>query len=100
MLPVPKAVGLVTDQISGTVCVWCGHTPQVALGPRLSVIGDALCRWWPRACRRCTGREAARVHDIHTTTCARCVHRDYCPDAHALHGLALTRLVPARPRTP
>ncbi|MCT9084113.1 hypothetical protein [Streptomyces fulvoviolaceus] len=100
MLPAPKTADLTPKRISGTVCVWCGKTPQVALGIRLSVIGDALSRWWPRACQPCAAREAARVHAIHLTTCARCTHRDYCPDAHALHSLASAHLVPARPRTP
>ncbi|MCT9078800.1 hypothetical protein [Streptomyces fulvoviolaceus] len=91
MLPVPKTAGLASDQISGTVCVWCEKAPEVALGPRVSVIGDILCRWWPRACKPCAGREAARVHGIHITTCARCTHREYCPDSRALVDLASTR---------
>ena len=91
MLPMPKLPGLAATQVDGTVCVWCGNHPDgggIRLGPRISVIGGALQRWEPRACRRCTGLEAARVYRLHLTTCARCMHRDHCPDSHALHALA------------
>jgi len=89
MLPVPKAAGLARKRIAGTCCVWCGQTAALALGTRLSVIDGTLKRWEPRACQSCARREAGRVYDIHITRCARCSHRDYCPDSHALHELAL-----------
>ncbi|QJT06349.1 hypothetical protein G9272_43610 [Streptomyces asoensis] len=61
------------------------------LGPRLSVIDGVLKRWELRGCRSCAKREAGRVHDIHITTCARSVRRDYCPESKALYALAQTR---------
>lgn len=89
MLPVPRAAGLAAERVAGSRCVWCGKGPAVDLGPRISPIGGTLQQWTPRACRACTGREATRVYDLHVTTCARCTHHDYCPDAHALHTLAV-----------
>jgi hypothetical protein len=91
MLRVPKAADLAPERVEGKRCVWCGGADTVVLGPRLSVIGGTLNRWHPRGCRPCTRREARRVHGIHITTCARCTHRDYCPDAKALYELALHR---------
>ncbi|MFD9394796.1 hypothetical protein ACFWBB_29880 [Streptomyces sp. NPDC060000] len=91
ILPVPKAAGLPSERIEGKRCVWCGGTASMDLGPRLSVITGVLKRWEPRGCRSCARREAGRVHDIHITTCARCTHRDYCPDSNALYALALLR---------
>ncbi|WP_158101573.1 hypothetical protein [Streptomyces bobili] len=46
-------------------------------------------RWKPRSCLPCLRREAKRVYGIHITVCARCTHRDYCPDNKALYPLAL-----------
>jgi hypothetical protein len=89
MLPVPKAAGLAPERVEGKRCVWCGSAASVELGPRLSVVDGALKRWEPRACRSCARREAGRVYDIHITTCARCTHRDYCPDSQGLYTLAL-----------
>jgi hypothetical protein len=89
MLPVPRAAGLAPERVDGSRCVWCGQGPAVDLGPRISPVGGTLQRWTPRACRACTGREAVRVHRIHIGTCARCSHRDYCPDGHALHRLGM-----------
>ena len=92
MLPMPKAAGLTAAKMDGTVCVWCGRTPDgggVKLGPRISVIAGALKRWFPRACRACAGKKAASVYQLHIQTCARCSHQDYCPDSRALHALAL-----------
>ncbi|MET7651548.1 hypothetical protein [Streptomyces sp. NPDC005486] len=91
MLPVPKAAGLAPERVEGKRCAWCGGADTVALGPRLSVIGGTLTRWEPRGCRSCTRREAGRVHDLHITSCARCSHGEYCPDARALYALALHR---------
>lgn len=94
MLPMPKAADLAPAQMDGTVCVWCARTPDgggIVLGPRISAIAGALQRWFPRACRACAGREAARVYQLHIKTCARCSHQDYCPDSQALHELALGR---------
>ncbi|MER6955016.1 hypothetical protein [Streptomyces sp. NPDC000618] len=91
MLPVPRAAGLASERIEGKRCVWCGGADTAEQGPRLSVIGGTLKRWEPRACRSCTGREAGRVYDVHITACARCIHRDYCPDSKALYALALYR---------
>ncbi|MFJ1808560.1 MULTISPECIES: hypothetical protein [unclassified Streptomyces] len=89
MLRVPKAADLPAERVEGKRCVWCGGPASIELGPRLSVIGGALKRWEPRGCRSCARREAGRVYDIHVTTCARCIHRDYCPDSAALYTLAL-----------
>jgi hypothetical protein len=93
MLPVPRAAGLTRDQVEGKVCVWCGGSPDdhIDLGPRISVVRGKLQRWFPRACQACTGRNAIRVYRLHIGTCARCSHRDYCPDSAALHALALRR---------
>lgn len=91
MLPVPRAAALDVKQIDGTVCVWCRGPAddRIDLGPRISPIAGVLKRWQPRACRACAGRNAARVHQLHIRTCARCSHRDYCPDSRALYGLVL-----------
>ncbi|WP_327180664.1 hypothetical protein [Streptomyces sp. NBC_01334] len=91
MLPVPKAAGPASVRIDGKRCVWCGGAASMDLGPRLSVIDRVLKRWEPRGCRSCAKREARRVHDIHITTCARCIHRDHCPESNALYALALLR---------
>lgn len=89
MLPMPKAAGLARKRINGTVCVWCGSTPTMPLGPRLSVIRGKLLRWHPQACQPCVSKEAARVYRLHGDTCARCSHHDYCQDLSLLHALAL-----------
>ncbi len=89
MLPTPKADGLDADHLAGACCVWCGGPTSVALGPRIRPAAGGVQRWFPRACRTCTGRKAVDVYRLHTTTCARCSHRDYCPDSQALHELAL-----------
>uniref|UniRef100_A0AAU2A0J0 Uncharacterized protein n=1 Tax=Streptomyces sp. NBC_00093 TaxID=2975649 RepID=A0AAU2A0J0_9ACTN len=91
MLPVPRAGGLSRKRVEGKVCVWCrqalaGH---IDLGPRLSVIAGQLERWWPRGCRPCAGRNAARTYQAHIGTCASCTHRVYCLDSRALYALAL-----------
>lgn len=91
MLPVPRAAGLAPEQVDGSRCVWCGKGAAVDLGPRISPVGGTLLQWTPRACRACTGREAARVHGLHVATCARCSHNDYCPDSAALYRLSLPR---------
>ncbi|MEH0582829.1 hypothetical protein QA942_01445 [Streptomyces sp. B21-106] len=88
MLAVPRAAGLASERIDGKRCVWCAGPASMDLGPRLSVIDGVLQRWEPRGCRSCVRREAGRVYDIHVTTCARCSHRDYCPDREALARLA------------
>ncbi|GKQ36907.1 hypothetical protein [Streptomyces sp. A012304] len=88
MLAVPKAARLARARVTGQLCVWCGKTPEMGIGPRLSVIDGVLQRWLPRACQSCASREAARVYGIHIRTCPRCSHRDYCPDSRALHALA------------
>lgn len=103
MLPMPRTAGLASEQMDGTVCVWCARTPDgggIVLGPRISVIGGSLRRWEPRACRPCASRQAARVYGIHIGTCARCSHGDFCPDSHALHRLALECRPLDRPSTP
>lgn len=89
MLPMPKVAGLDLDRINGVCCVWCGGPTSVALGPRIRAAAGGVQRWFPRACRACAGLEAARVYQVHLTTCARCTHQDYCPDSHALNELAL-----------
>ncbi|WP_416983570.1 hypothetical protein [Streptomyces sp. T028] len=91
MLPVPRLGGLSREQIAGKACVWCGCSPddRIVLGPRISPRAGMVKRWFPSACQPCTGRKAVQVYRRHTTTCARCTHRDYCPDSHALHALAL-----------
>ncbi len=83
MLPIPKAASL-----DRACCVWCSGPASVNLGPRIRPATGGVKRWFPRACRTCTSLEAARVHQLHITTCARCTHRDYCPDSHALQELA------------
>ncbi|MFF1548721.1 hypothetical protein [Streptomyces sp. NPDC058291] len=88
MLAVPRAADLDGEQVDGKRCVWCSGAASMQLGPRLSVIGGTLQRWEPRGCRPCARREAGRVYGIHITTCARCSHRDYCPDSQALQALA------------
>jgi hypothetical protein len=93
MLPTPKLRSLTPEQIEGGACPWCGFRlaadAGVRLGPRIGVAGGAIERWFPRACRPCVGKAAARVYRIHVRTCARCSHRDYCPDSRGLHALAL-----------
>ncbi|QJT04334.1 hypothetical protein G9272_31955 [Streptomyces asoensis] len=92
MLPMPKVHTLTPEQIDGTACPWCskplGDT-GMKLGPRIRVADGAVRRWLPRACRKCVGVQAARVYRIHIGSCARCSHRDYCPDSRALRALAL-----------
>ena len=92
MLPVPRGHTLTTAQVDGDVCVWCEKKLADTgrrLGPRIRVTSGGVHQWVPRACQPCISRQAARVHDLHLTTCARCTHRDYCPDSQALHKLAL-----------
>lgn len=92
MLPTPKAHTLTDHQINGITCVWCAKqlgNNGVKLGPRLRVANGGIHRWKPRGCKPCTGQQAARVYTVHVKACARCSHRDYCPDSHALHALAL-----------
>ncbi|GGR61547.1 hypothetical protein GCM10010251_93030 [Streptomyces aurantiogriseus] len=92
MLAMPKTHTLTKRQMEGTVCVWCKENLDdtcLRLGPRIRVADGGIQRWLPRACRPCTGKEAARVYRIHIRACARCSHRDYCPDSRALHKLAL-----------
>lgn len=88
MLPMPKPARLDAERINGACCVWCGGPTSVALGPRIRRAAGGLERWFPRACRSCTGLEAGRVYQLHLTTCARCTHGDYCPDSYALRDLA------------
>ena len=88
MLPMPRVTTLQPEQIEGTVCVWCASTPNLGLGPRISVMGGALARWFPRACTTCAATEAGRVVAIHIRSCHRCTSRAYCQDARALHALA------------
>jgi hypothetical protein len=91
LLPVPRPDRIRPEQEAGTRCVWCRRTRElpVDLGPRLSTHTGAVRRWRPRACQPCAAREAARVFTIHTDKCARCVHRDWCPDARALYDLSI-----------
>lgn len=89
MLPMPQAVTLTDVQIDGAVCVWCSGTPELKLGPRISVVGGSLSRWWPRACRSCVAREAGRVYAVHIRSCQRCTGRAYCLDGRALHALTV-----------
>ncbi|MGW1532350.1 hypothetical protein [Streptomyces aureus] len=92
MLPMPRVRSLTPEQIEGAACPWCAiHVDGDAglrLGPRIGVTGSGIARWFPRACRPCVGKAAARVYRLHVRTCARCSHRDYCPDSKALHALA------------
>ncbi|MBL3666372.1 hypothetical protein JL475_10285 [Streptomyces sp. M2CJ-2] len=92
LLPVPRPDRVRPQQADGITCVWCGEAPTVNLGPRLSTSTGAtpgpLHRWHPRACAPCAEREAGQVLSIHTERCARCLDRDHCPDARALHQLA------------
>jgi hypothetical protein len=92
MLPMPKASGLTSAQIGGTACPWCavqfGTDAGTPLGPRLRVMVGCLEQWFPRACRPCIRREAARVADLHDETCGRCSRNVYCTDSRALHQLA------------
>lgn len=88
MLPMPHPRDLNAEQIEGTVCVWCAGPPQLRLGPRISVVGGKLTRWFPRACMLCTEVEAARVNQVHIRTCQRCTRSAYCADSRALAALA------------
>lgn len=92
MLPMPTRARLAAAKVDGKVCVWCGTSPRfpVKLGPRLRVVDGLLARWLPIGCRPCAGAQATRVYRLHIRTCARCVHREYCPDAKALHDLAVS----------
>lgn len=101
MLPLPRASSLTQAQIDGTACVWC-KAPDglIALGPRVRPVAGELRRWHPRACRPCAGRKAVSVYRLHISTCARCSHRNYCPDSQALHALALEYWPPSRPSAP
>ena len=93
MLPMPKLRTLTPEQIEGGACPWCGERlpdgTGMRLGPRIGVAGGGVERWFPRACRPCVGKTAARVHRLHTGACARCSHGEHCPDGRALHRLAL-----------
>jgi len=89
MLPVPRAADLGAEQVDGAACVWCGKAPDIGIGLRISVFTGTLRRWLPRACHACVGSQAVRVYRLHISSCARCSHRDYCPDSRALHELAL-----------
>lgn len=92
MLPMPKARTLKQVQIEGKACVWCSDgldgDSTLHLGPRIRVAEGTVKRWWPRACWPCVGAAARRVLGLHRRTCARCSHRDYCPDSRALDALA------------
>ncbi|MFJ4692859.1 hypothetical protein [Streptomyces sp. NPDC088766] len=88
VLPVPKAADLPPARVEGKRCVWCGKAAETAIGARLSVIGGELHRWQPIGCRPCIRREAGRVYGIHVRVCARCSHRDYCPEGKALYDLS------------
>jgi hypothetical protein len=93
LLPAPKAHTLQAPQIEGSTCVWCAQAltedTQVPLGIRIRVSEGTVKRWRPNACLPCAGAQAARVYRLHMRTCARCSHRDYCPDSQALYTLAL-----------
>lgn len=92
LLPMPRTYTLNAEQIDGKACVWCAKKlggEGLKLGPRIRVADAAVRRWLPRACRPCTGAQAARVYRLHIRTCARCSHQDYCPDSRALYTLAL-----------
>lgn len=91
MLPLPKSAHLGIKKLDGKVCVWCGKkpSPPVKLGPRIRPVEGSLLQWFPVGCRPCAGAKAIRVYQLHVRTCARCTHRDYCPDSQSLHDLAL-----------
>ncbi|MGW7130938.1 hypothetical protein ACWGIA_21730 [Streptomyces bobili] len=55
------------------------------------MVKGELLRWEPSSCRRCLRREAKRVYNIHIGVCARCTHRDYCPDSRALYELGFPK---------
>ncbi|GGW81294.1 hypothetical protein [Streptomyces galilaeus] len=91
LLPTPKAADLPAERLAGTRCVWCGGAATDALSARVSVVKGELLRWEPSSCRRCLRREAKRVYNIHIGVCARCTHRDYCPDSRALYELGFPK---------
>ncbi|MFJ4926798.1 hypothetical protein [Streptomyces sp. NPDC088736] len=92
MLPMPRRANLGIRRIEGKVCVWCGISPStyVKLGPRIRRVGSVLEQWFPIGCRPCTGAHATGVHTRHLRTCARCTHREYCPDEEGLRKLAVS----------
>ncbi len=94
LLAVPRPHTRTAAQADGTVCVWCGDTPDVSLGPRIGVRRGVLYRWLPHACHTCAGRQAARVHQAHRDACFRCTPLEHCPDSRALYVLSLPRLQP------
>ncbi|MEU0118512.1 hypothetical protein ABZ137_33685 [Streptomyces bobili] len=85
------AADLPAERLAGTRCVWCGGAATDALNARLSVVKGELLRWEPRSCLPCLRREAERVYNIHIKSCARCTHRDYCPDSKALYELGMPK---------
>lgn len=91
LLPTPMAADLPAERLAGTRCVWCGGAATDALNARLSVVKGELLRWEPRSCLPCLRREAERVYNIHIKSCARCTHRDYCPDSKALYELGMPK---------
>ncbi|MEV6182282.1 hypothetical protein [Streptomyces sp. NPDC052015] len=92
MLPLPKLDTLSNEQVDGKACVWCSGRPRtpLALGIRLSANAGTLRRWCPVAHQRCAAHKAGKVYRLHIQMCARCAHRDYCPDGRALYKLAFT----------
>ncbi|NED75291.1 hypothetical protein G3I51_23805 [Streptomyces sp. SID9944] len=94
ILPLPSLDGLSEHQVRGVTCVWDGITLSelvaVDLGPRIGKRAGAPFRWFPRGCRRCTGRKAYRALFDHAPDCDECrTTASGCALGRALNRLAL-----------
>lgn len=97
-LPVPPQHRLTPEQVRGAHCVWCPEPTPVpadafALGLRHGHFQGVYGPWYPRGCKGCTRKEAARVLEIHAKACTECgrlarVCGGLCPDGEALRQLA------------
>lgn len=94
LLELPALEGLRDDQARGQDCCWCGNGPLttetcVDLGQQTSRASGTVERWYPRACRPCTGTRAYSALLDHSPTCTEC--RTAAPGCEV--GRTLNRLV-------
>ncbi|WP_435611697.1 hypothetical protein [Streptomyces sp. bgisy159] len=92
-LKLPAQQELDDGQRRGATCVWCGYAlnaeSAVDLGER-----EPPERWFPRACRPCTGRRAHSGFFDHVQSCGHCAHRPtLCETGRLLNRLTLRHWV-------
>lgn len=83
----PALEALTEDQAAGRACVWDAERltleSAVDLGERQGEDG----RWFPRACRKCTGLHAHRVLLDHGSHCPLCASEATVADCVVGRGL-------------